>query len=176
MILSKYEKITHPLEPVFCENSRFLILGTMPSPISRENNFYYSHPQNKFWQVLSAVFDCSLPFNVEAKKKLILNNNLALWDVLSTCEIKGASDDSIRNPVANDFSEILAKASIERVFTTGLQAYKLYNKLCLSSVGIEAIQLPSTSPANQGRYPLNLLIEKYMILRDLQNPLYCPVT
>lgn len=173
MIFTKYETITHPLEPVFDENSRFLILGTMPSPISRQNNFYYSHPQNKFWQVLSAVFDYSLPYNVETKTKLILSNKLALWDVLASCEIKGASDTSIRKPVANDFTEILAKSSIEKVFTTGAQAYKLYNKLCLSSVGIEAIQLPSTSPANQGRYPLNLLIEKYMVLRDLQNPLYC---
>ena len=87
-----YEKINHPIEPLFNENSRFLILGTMPSPASRDNNFYYSHPQNKFWQVLSSVFDVPIPFSVEDKKKLILNNNLALWDVLASCEIKGASD------------------------------------------------------------------------------------
>ncbi len=168
----QYEKINHPLEPIFNENSRFLILGTMPSPVSRENSFYYSHPQNKFWQVLSSVFDVPIPFTVEDKKKLILNNNLALWDVLASCEIKGASDTSIKNPVANDFSELLQSAPIERIFTTGTQAQKLYTKLCLPQTKIEAIPLPSTSPANQGRFPLNILIEKYMILRNIKNPLY----
>lgn len=170
----QYEKISHPLEPVYNENSRFLILGTMPSPVSRENCFYYSHPQNKFWQVLSAVFDVPIPFSVEDKKKLVLSNNLALWDVLASCEIKGASDTTIKNPVANDFSELLQAAPIERIFTTGTQAFKLYTKLCLPAIKIEAIQLPSTSPANQGRFPLNILIEKYMVLRDLQRPLYTP--
>lgn len=168
----QYEKIIHPLEPVYNERSRFLVLGTIPSPVSREKNFYYSHPQNKFWQVLSAVFDVPIPFTVESKKKLILENNLALWDVLASCQIKGASDTTIREPVANDFSVLLQETSIERIFTTGTQAYKLYTKLCLPDTKIEAISLPSTSAANQGRYPLNKLIKEYMVLRDLQRPLY----
>jgi len=168
----KYEKIYHNINPIYNENSRFLILGSMPSVLSRENDFYYSHPQNKFWQVLSAVFDVSIPYNIADKEKLILNNSLALWDVLASCEIKGSNDSSIKNPVANDFSELLKNSKIDHIFTTGAQAFKLYMKLCFYKIKIEPIQLPSTSPANQGRFPLNLLIEKYMILRDLQRPMY----
>lgn len=168
----KFEVINHPLEPIFNKDSKFLILGTMPSPASRSDMFYYAHPQNRFWQVLSAVFDVPIPFNRDEKIKLILDNHLALWDVLKSCEIKGADDATIKNPVAQDFSELLSVTSIERIFTTGQQAYKLYTKLCFPQTGIPAEQLPSTSPANRGRYPLNELIERYMILRDYQRALY----
>lgn len=168
----QYERIEHPLEPVYGKESRFLVLGTMPSPESRRNGFYYSHPRNKFWQVLSAVFDVPIPFGLEEKKRLVLDNGLALWDVLASCEIKGASDTSIRNPVPNDFAALLQAASITHIFTTGAQAYKLYTRLCFPKTGIGAVSLPSTSPANQGRFPLNKLIEKYMVLRDMQRPLY----
>jgi len=159
------ESVQHPLEPVFNSNSRVLVLGTMPSPESRKRGFYYSHPQNRFWQVLSAVFDKPIPYTNDDKKKLVLANGIALWDVLASCEIDGAEDSSIRNPVANDLSVILDAANITEIYTSGEAAFRLYRKLCQSKTGRSAEKLPSTSPANRGRYPLNSLIEAYMVLR-----------
>lgn len=164
--MSKTVMVQHSLEPVYDGNSTILILGTMPSVASRENGFYYSHPQNRFWQVLSAVFDEPLPYTAEQKKKLVLSRGIALWDVLASCEIDGSEDSSIKKPVANDFSALLAGSSIRTVYTTGEKAASLYRKLCRSSTGLDAIPLPSTSPANRGRYPLNTLIEIYSVLRQ----------
>jgi len=163
--MSKTSLVCHSLEPVYDASSSILILGTIPSPASREAGFYYSHPQNRFWQVLSAVFDEPLPYTNEQKTRLILSHNLALWDVLASCEIDGAEDSSIKKPIANDFAEILAKTQIKTVYTTGDKATLLYKKLCRNATGIESIGLPSTSPANRGRYPLNTLIELYSVLR-----------
>ena len=125
------EHIIHSIEPVFDTESRVLILGTMPSPKSREVQFYYGHPQNRFWRVLAAVL-----------------GEEVLWDVLAECEITGASDSSIRNPVANDLSVILGHAPVQAVFTTGATAWKLYTRLQKPHTEIEAVRLPSTSPAN----------------------------
>lgn len=162
-----YELVTHTLDPVCDENSRILILGTMPSPTSRQQNFYYSHPRNMFWQVIATVFDEPIPFSTEDKKRIAFKYGLALWDVLASCEIDGASDSSIKNPIANDFTKILTETNIKTIVTTGSQAHKLYKKLCRKQTGIDDIELPSTSPANTGRYPLNTLIQEYMILRTL---------
>ena len=138
------EHIIHSIEPVFDTESRVLILGTMPSPKSREVQFYYGHPQNRFWRVLAAVLGEEVPQSVPEKKAMLLRHRIALWDVLAECEITGASDSSIRNPVANDLSVILVQA----VFTTGATAWKLYTRLQKPHTGIEAVRLPSTSPAN----------------------------
>ncbi len=159
------ESLTHPFEPVYDSESTILVLGSFPSVISRKNNFYYSNPQNRFWQVLSSVFDENLPYTIEEKKALVLKNHIALWDVLASCDISGSDDSSIKNPVPNDFTKILAESQIKTIYTTGEKAHKLYKKYCFKKTGIEDILLPSTSPANQGRYPLNLLIDKYMILK-----------
>jgi G:T/U mismatch-specific DNA glycosylase len=164
--MNRTELVTHSLDPVYDGSSSILILGTMPSPASREAGFYYSHPQNRFWQVLSAVFDEPLPYTTAQKTHLVLSHGLALWDVLASCEMEGAEDSSIRKPVANDFSALLAGSSIRKVYTTGEKAHVLYRKLCRSAVGIEAEPLPSTSPAARGRYPLNTLIELYSVLRQ----------
>jgi len=164
--MSKSTVVQHSLEPVFDGDSTILILGTMPSVASRENGFYYSHPQNRFWQVLSAVFDEPLPYTGEQKKKLVLAHGIALWDVLASCEIDGSEDSSIKKPVANDFTVLLAAAPIRKVYTTGEKAAALYRKLCRASTGLDAVPLPSTSPANRGRYPLNTLIEIYSVLRQ----------
>ncbi len=164
--MSKSTVVQHSLEPVFDGDSTILILGTMPSVASRENGFYYSHPQNRFWQVLSAVFDEPLPYTGEQKKKLVLAHGIALWDVLASCEIDGSEDSSIKKPVANDFTALLAAAPIRKVYTTGEKAATLYRKLCRASTGLDAVPLPSTSPANRGRYPLNTLIEIYSVLRQ----------
>lgn len=142
------EHIIHSIEPVFDAESRVLILGTMPSPKSREVQFYYGHPQNRFWRVLAAVLGEEVPQSVPEKKTMLLRHRIALWDVLSECEITGASDSSIRNPVANDLSVILDHAPVQAVFTTGATAWKLYTRLQKPHTGIEAVRLPSTSPAN----------------------------
>lgn len=142
------EHIIHSIEPVFDTESRVLILGTMPSPKSREVQFYYGHPQNRFWRVLAAVLGEEVPQSVPEKKAMLLRHRIALWDVLAECEITGASDSSIRNPVANDLSVILDHAPVQAVFTTGATAWKLYTRLQKPHTGIEAVRLPSTSPAN----------------------------
>ena len=142
------EHINHSIEPVFDTESRVLILGTMPSPKSREVQFYYGHPQNRFWRVLAAVLGEEVPQSVPEKKAMLLRHRIALWDVLAECEITGASDSSIRNPVANDLSVILDHAPVQAVFTTGATAWKLYTRLQKPHTGIEAVRLPSTSPAN----------------------------
>ena len=142
------EHIIHSIEPVFDTESRVLILGTMPSPKSREVQFYYGHPQNRFGRVLAAVLGKEVPQSVPEKKAMLLRHRIALWDVLAECEITGASDSSIRNPVANDLSVILDHAPVQAVFTTGATAWKLYTRLQKPHTGIEAVRLPSTSPAN----------------------------
>jgi hypoxanthine-DNA glycosylase len=157
--------VHHPLEAVYDGDSDKLILGTMPSPVSREEGFYYMHPRNRFWQVLAAVFDAPFPRNKADKVRLVLAKRLALWDVLASCEIDGASDGSIRAAKANDFSKILSETKITRVFCTGKKAYQLYTKLCAPATGIDAAALPSTSPANQ-RLSLDELITCYKALES----------
>jgi hypoxanthine-DNA glycosylase len=136
----------------------------MPSPASRKNSFYYGHPQNRFWLCLAAVFNEDVPHTIPEKTALLLRHGIALWDVLKECEIKGASDTSIKNPVANDFSKILQEAPIANIYANGNRAFKLYNKLCLAQTGIDAVYLPSTSAAN-ARCSLEDLIQSYSCLR-----------
>jgi hypoxanthine-DNA glycosylase len=157
------ELIQHPFPPLYSPDSRKLILGTMPSPVSRKNQFYYGHPRNRFWQVLSIVFQSPFPESREDKKELILSQKLALWDVLASCKINGASDSTINEPKANDFSKIINGSNISAVFCTGRKAFDLYNNLCRDRIGIEAFLLPSTSPANQ-RVSLDYLINAYHVL------------
>lgn len=142
------QHIEHDIEPVFDRRSRVLMLGTMPSPKSREQGFFYGHPQNRFWKVLAAVFDAPVPEGIPEKTTFLLEHRIALWDVLASCEITGASDASIRDPKPNDLRFILDHAPIERIFCTGAKAAQLYRKLCEPILGIPCVQLPSTSPAN----------------------------
>lgn len=158
-----HTKVYHTLKPIYNENSRILILGSIPSPKSREQGFYYAHPQNRFWKTLSAVIQKPIPISNEEKTEFLLKNKIALWDVISECEIVGASDSSISNPVPNDINKILKASRVKAVFTTGKKAYSLYNKLCLESTGLPALPLPSTSPANCAVH-LNRLIEEYKII------------
>lgn len=142
--------VTHEFDAFFDKDSRVLILGTIPSPKSREQGFYYGHPQNRCWKVLADVLDEEFPETVEERKAFLKRNHIALWDVLASCEIKGASDVSIRNAEPNDMNRILKAADIRAIFATGAKAAELYKKLCLPACGVEAIRLPSTSPANCG--------------------------
>lgn len=152
--------VTHEaIEPVFDADSRVLLLGTMPSPRSRAERFYYAHPQNRMWRVLAAVFDSPLPVTVEEKKQFLLSHRIAMWDVLASCEIEGASDTSIRNPVPNDLDRIFSVAAISAVFTAGGTAHRLLKKL----TGRDSVRLPSTSPANCAM-PTESLVEAYRIV------------
>lgn len=154
------QHIRHTIEPVFDGCSRVLVLGTMPSPKSREVGFYYGHPQNRFWRVMGALFNEPLPATNQERTALLLRHHVALWDVLASCDIKGASDASIANAVPNDLSRILDAAPIEQVFCTGATSARLYAKLCEPQTGIPAVKLPSTSPANAA-WSLPRLIEAY---------------
>ncbi len=140
--------ISHPFPPLYDENSKILILGSFPSVKSREQMFFYGHPQNRFWKVISCITGAPLPVTTDEKKKLLLSNRIALWDVLASCEIEGSSDSSIKNAVPNDITEILDHAEIVKIFVNGKTAEKYYKKYVTDTVKREAVCLPSTSPAN----------------------------
>lgn len=142
------ELLHHNFEPVCDEHSRILILGTFPSVKSRETNFYYGHPQNRFWRLVAELTDEQLPVTIPEKKALLLRHGIAIWDVIAACEIDGSSDSSIRNVVPNDMNRILNLAPIQAIYANGGKAYELYTKYCLPQTGREAVKLPSTSPAN----------------------------
>jgi len=154
------ESLTHPFGPVFDARSRVLVLGSFPSPLSRERGFYYMNPQNRFWRVLSAVLEEPFPQTVPERRALCLSHGVALWDVLASCEIAGAADASIARPAANDVAGLLAVTQIGRVFATGQTAAKLYRRLCEPQTGLPVTALPSTSPANAA-WSLERLIEAY---------------
>ena len=158
-----YEHVTHTFGPVFDQYSKILILGSMPSVKSREQQFYYGHPQNRFWKVLSTVFGEEVPITIDEKKAFLLRNNVALWDVIESCDIVGSSDSSIRNVKANDMGTILNKAEIRAVFVNGGKAYELFEKYCgqyIQGDGIRLVKLPSTSPANAA-WSLDRLSERW---------------
>ena len=144
------EYVKHTFAPVYDSSSRVLLLGTMPSPKSREEGFYYGHPRNRFWKVMGEVLGEETPGTIEEKKRMLLAHKVAVWDVLKSCEIRGADDGSIKNPAANDMSVVLEAAPIKAVFATGQKAAALYRKYCEPCTGMPVIQLPSTSPANCG--------------------------
>lgn len=150
----------HPFPPLYDENSKVLILGSFPSVKSREEMFFYGHPQNRFWKVIAAVCNTDTPVTIEEKKKLLHKNHIALWDVIASCDITGSSDSSIKNVVANDLTVILESADIKQIFVNGKTAEKYYNKYIRDTIGREAVCLPSTSPANAG-WKLERLIEAW---------------
>ncbi len=156
--------IIHPIAPVYDENSKVLILGSFPSVKSREANFFYGHPQNRFWKLMSSVFEDELPGTVEEKRAFLLRHNIALWDVIRSCDIIGSSDSSIKNVVPNDLSIILDTANIRNIFVNGKTAYKYYEKYTKPIIGREAICLPSTSPANAA-WNIERLKSEWKILR-----------
>ena len=143
-----YQHVKHPWGPLYDANSQILILGSFPSPKSRENNFFYGHPQNRFWKVLSSIYDERLPLNIEEKKALLKRNHIALWDVIDECDIEGASDASIKNAVPTRLSELISGSNIRAVFCNGARSYDMYCRYQLADTGIPAVKLPSTSPAN----------------------------
>ena len=153
----------HNIAPVYDENSKILILGSFPSVKSREQKFFYGHQQNRFWKVISAITNSKEPETVEEKKSLLLNNKVAVWDVIKSCDIKGSSDSSIENVVINDFSIIFDNANIQKIYANGDKAYSLFKKYY--SKDIKIIKLPSTSPAN-AQYNLEKLCNEWRQIFD----------
>lgn len=147
MSSDKIGKVTHEFPPVYNKDSRVLILGTIPSPKSRELGFYYMHPQNRFWKMLCAVLNEKVPDSVEGRRALCLKRGIALWDVLESCEIRGAEDSSISEAAPNDLHRIIDACQIRQIFTTGKKAHSLYKRFFPDLA--EDVCLPSTSPANR---------------------------
>lgn len=156
--------IVHPIPPLFSEKSETLILGSFPSVKSREAEFFYGHPQNRFWAVIAEIFGSEKPQTIDEKKKLILSNKLALWDVIAECEIDGSADSTIRNVKANDLDIILKNSRVERIFVNGKTAEKYYNKYTLPVTGIKAVCLPSTSPANAA-WSIERLVGEWKVIK-----------
>lgn len=128
-------------------DARILILGTYPSPLSFESGFYYGHPRNRFWPLLARLLGGEIPRTVAEKKAFLLKSRIGLWDVLDNCDIKGASDASIRNPIYHDIPGLLREIPIQAVFFNGAQAEKLFQKSGFL-LPVPLCRLPSTSPAN----------------------------
>ena len=152
--------INHGIAPVWDKNSEILILGSFPSVKSRESRFFYGNRQNRFWRVLSAVLGEKVPITTEEKTRLLLENHIALWDVIASCEIEGSSDSSIRNVTANDITPILKGSRVKAIFVNGAAADRLYKRYIYPVTGMMAIRLPSTSPANASK-KLDDLIEAW---------------
>ena len=153
------EALVHPFPPCIDERSRVLFLGSFPSPKSRENGFFYGHPQNRFWKVMAALFDAPLPQSNEEKAAFAKLHRIALWDVLASCEITGAADSSIKNPVPNPIGELVQTHDLRLVCTTGNKASALYDRF-FGEIELPHWCLPSTSPANAG-CSLSQLMETY---------------
>ena len=159
------QRIYHPFDPLYDENSTVLILGSFPSVKSREQQFFYGHPQNRFWKVIAALYHAEIPASVPEKKELILNNGLALWDTIASCEITGSSDASIRAVQANDLSVILSNSPIRMICCNGKTSWQQYDRLIRPQTGREAVCLPSTSPAN-AQWRLQKLIGAWSVILE----------
>ena len=155
----------HPFPPLYDKNSKILILGSFPSVKSREQMFFYGHPQNRFWKVVSQVAGAKTPLTVNDKSDFLHSNHIALWDVIASCEITGSSDSSIKNVVSNDLTEIFENADIKQIFVNGKTAEKYYNKYIRDTIGREAVCLPSTSPANAG-WNTERLVNAWKIIKN----------
>lgn len=152
----------HTLDPVVDKDSKILILGSFPSVKSRENGFYYAHPQNRFWRVIAAILEVPIPTSIEQKKQLLFDHHIALWDVIQQCDIIGSSDASIINVIPNDIATLLRDTSISKIIVNGSKASQLYRRHCLPITGIKAVTLPSTSPANAS-YTIERLISEWKL-------------
>ncbi|HWT74921.1 MAG TPA: DNA-deoxyinosine glycosylase [Mobilitalea sp.] len=162
------DRVTHPIPPLYNKDSKILILGSFPSVKSRDAQFFYHHPQNRFWKVISSVYQVPLPSTIEEKKSMLLSCAVAVWDVIQSCEITGSADSSIKNVLPNDLSVILKTADIRKIITNGNTAHQLYMKYIFPVTGLEAMKLPSTSPANAAS-SLEKLIDAWSYIKEI-NP------
>ena len=157
------QRIAHPFGPLFSAKSEVLILGSFPSVKSREQHFFYGHPQNRFWKVIAALYHAEMPVTIPEKKELILRSGLALWDTIASCTVTGSSDASIRDVRANDLSVILDHSPIRKICCNGKTSWQLYEKWIRPQTGREALCLPSTSPAN-AQWTLERLMEAWAVI------------
>ena len=155
--------IKHPIEPLYNESSKILILGSFPSVKSREVGFFYGHPQNRFWRVISSLLGENVPMTAEEKKTLLLKRKIAVWDVIASCEILGSADSTIKNVTPNDLTPILREAKIEKIFVNGKTAEKYYNAYIRDTISRVATVLPSTSPANAA-WSIERLISAWQVI------------
>ena len=153
----------HPIAPVFDKDSKVLILGSFPSVRSREEGFFYGHPQNRFWKLMALLFEADIPSTVEEKKRLVLSHGIAMWDTIHSCTITGSSDSSIKDVVPNDLSVILNNSRVKRIFCNGAASHRLYQKYIYPINNIPAQKLPSTSPANAA-WSLDRLAEAWKVI------------
>ena len=159
------QRVQHPFGPLFDRNSRVLILGSFPSVKSREQNFFYGHPQNRFWKVIAALYGLEPPATIPEKKELILGHGLALWDSIASCVITGSSDATIREVRPNDLRIILDSSPIVRICCNGRKSHEMYEKYIQPDLGREALCLPSTSPAN-AQWSLEKLIAAWAVIKE----------
>ncbi len=145
---NQYQHVSHTFEPLYDEQSEILILGSFPSVKSREQGFYYGHPRNRFWKVLSDLCQCQVPESIEEKIQMLKEHHIAIWDVVDSCDIIGSSDSSIKNVVPADIASICRTSKIQQIYANGRLAQKLYSIYIEESLGMPVIPLPSTSPAN----------------------------
>ena len=165
----EYQTVKHSFEPLFDDRSLILILGSLPSVKSRENDFYYGHPKNRFWSLMAGLLKCDEPLTKEEKKEMLLSHNSALWDVIAQCDIRGSSDSSIRNVIPNDINIIVNNSCVRTIFANGGKTEELYNKYCSGTVRMPIFRLPSTSPANAS-CGMDSLKEKWQCVTvDLSN-------
>ncbi len=157
--------LSHPIPPLYDSSSEILILGSFPSVKSREAMFFYGHPQNRFWKVIAAAYESEEPKTIEEKRHFLLSHHIALWDVIASCDIEGSADSTIKNVRANDLSPILTTANIRQIFVNGRTAEQYYNRYIRPTIGLEAICLPSTSPANAS-WSVERLIETWKIIKS----------
>ena len=160
--------LIHPIPPLFDQNSKILILGSFPSVRSREEGFFYGHPQNRFWRVAASIYEEAVPDTIEKKRAFLLKNHIALWDVIYSCDIKGSSDSSIQNVTPNDIEIILNEADIKAIYVNGKTALKYYKKYTQPKINRPAICFPSTSPANAAR-DIESLIKAWRCIRYVEN-------
>ena len=161
----KPEQIVHPIPPLYDAQSRILILGSFPSIKSREAMFFYGHPQNRFWPLLARLLKEQAPTSIEEKRALALGHHIALWDSIRSCTITGSSDSSVRDVVPNDLSVILGNSKVGRIYCNGALSHKMYMKYIYPTTGIEAVKLPSTSPANAA-YSMDRLEKEWRVITE----------
>ena len=163
--MRQYTHIVHPFGPLYNADSTVLILGSLPSVKSREQQFFYGHPQNRFWPLLATLFGEPAPQSVGEKRALALRHHVALWDTIYSCDIVGSSDSSIRNVVPTDLRPILSGSKVRRIFCNGRTSGLYFQKYQAKTLGREALVLPSTSPANAA-WTMEKLLEAWRVILE----------
>ncbi len=163
--IDDYEHVIHPFDPLYDKQSRILILGSFPSPQSRKQQFFYGHPQNRFWRIMAKVLDEDVPCTIEEKKEMMKRNHIALYDAIYSCDIIKASDSSIRNVVPSDLSSIIEGSKISRIYCNGRKSFECFLRYQKDIIKMDAIMLPSTSPANAS-FTLEKLYESWKEIGD----------